>query len=151
MTCVQPGRSKEDEVALKSKLSLNCTGPFKILRVGPCVSAPDGKPVGEKLLYLDLPAGMREVKAKSRVSVKRCKPCLNPHDTDDRPRYLPAGFTEYVLANVSEKCPPFHVTDIDVEPFVGVERLEVDSIVAHQFVRGWGGSSRCCTGRVGLA
>ena len=136
MTCVQPGRSKEDGVALKSKLSLNWTGPFKALRLGPCASAPDGKPVGEKLLYFDLPAGMRGVKAKSRVSVMRC---LNSHDADDRPRYLPAGFTEYVLVNVSEKCPHFHVTDIDVEPFVGVERLEVDSIVAHQFVRGWGG------------
>ena len=37
------------------------------------------------------------------------------------------------------KCPPFHVTDDDVEPSIDVEYLEVDTIVAHQFVRGRGG------------
>lgn len=129
----------ERERSLKSKLCLNWTGPFKVLRVGPCASAPDGQPVGDKLLYLELPPGLRGSSAKRRVSVMRCKPCVNPHDTDDRPRHLPAGFTEYVLASVSEKSPPFHVTVDDVEPTLNVERLEVDVIVAHQFVRGWGG------------
>ena len=129
----------ERERALKSKLSLNWTGPFKVLRVGPCESAPDGQPVGDKLLYLDLPPGQRGPSAKHRVSIMRCKPCMNPHDTKDRPRHLPAGFTEYVLSRVSEKSPPFHATDDDVEPTLDVERLEVDVIIAHQVVRGFGG------------
>ena len=137
VTAVQ--QTKDDERALKSKLSLNWTGPFKVLRVGPAPSAPDGKPVGDKLLYLDLPSGLRGVNAKRRVSVMRCKPCVNPHDVDDRPRHLPAGFTEYVLARTSRKSPPFHATEDDVESFIEVERLEVDLIVAHQFVRGSGG------------
>ncbi len=135
----QQSKSADEDRALKSKLSLNWTGPFKVLKVGPCDSAPDGKPLGDKLLYLELPLGVRGVNAKRRVSVMRCKPCLNPHDVEDRPRYLPAGFTEYVLSSVSEKCPPFHVTDEDVEPSVDVEYLDVDSIIAHQFVRGIGG------------
>ena len=129
----------ECERVLKSKLSLNWTGPFKVLRVGPCASAPDGQPVGDKLLYLELPPGLRGPSAKRRVSVMRCKLCVNPHDTEDRPRYLPAGFTEYVLASTAEKSPPFHATVDDVELALDVERLEVDVIVAHQFVRGWGG------------
>ena len=133
------GDEDERERVLKSKLSLNWSGPFKVLRVGPCASAPDGQPVGEKLLYLELPPGLRGPSAKRRVSVMRCKPCVNPHDTEDRPRHLPAGFTEYVLASVSEKSPPFHVTDDDVESTLDVERLELDVIVAHQFIRGWGG------------
>ena len=102
----QRGKDEDGEHALKSKLSLNWTGPFKILHVGPCDSAPDGKPVGDMLLYLELPTGMRGMSAKRRVSMMRCKPCLNPHDVDDRPRHLPAGFTEYVLASVPRSAHP---------------------------------------------
>ena len=98
----QRSKDEDGEHALKSKLSLNWTGPFKILLVGPCDSAPDGKPRRRQVLYLELPTGMRGMSAKRRVSVMRCKPCLNYRDADDRPRPLPAGFTEYVLASVSE-------------------------------------------------
>lgn len=62
-----------------------------------------------------------------------------PHVAVDRSRHLPAGFTEYVFASVSEKSLPFYVTDDDVEPTLDAERLEVDAIVAHLIVRGWGG------------
>ena len=37
--------------------------------------------------------------------------------------------------NVSRKSLPSHVTENDVEPFVEVERLEADRLVAHRFVR----------------
>lgn len=40
---------------------------------------------------------------------------------------------------MSRKPPPFHTTGDDVEPFVEEERLDVDYIVAHQFVRESGG------------
>ena len=45
---------------LKRKLALNWTGPYKILAVGPCPAAasPDTRPVGEKLIFLDLPLDM---------------------------------------------------------------------------------------------
>lgn len=93
----QPGRSKgDDEVMLKSLFPPNWTGPFKVLRVAPCLSAPGRKSMSDKLLYLELPSRMRRVKANLRVSVMRWKPSLNPHDSDDEPRCVPAGFTEYV-------------------------------------------------------
>ena len=41
-TTVQQSRDKDEEHALKSNLSLSWIGPFKILRVEPCDSAPDG-------------------------------------------------------------------------------------------------------------
>lgn len=82
-----------------------------------------------------------------------CKPLVNLQDTAGTPQHFPAGFTEDVLANVSENCPPFHVTDDDIEPTLGVERLEVDAIVAHQFNSSGNeeGKSCFCTRRVGLA
>ena len=42
-----------DAKALKTKLSLNWTGPYKVLAVGPCssVDTPDGSSLGAKLLY----------------------------------------------------------------------------------------------------
>ena len=86
---------------LKTKLSLNWTGPSKLLIVGPSSTSPDGKPVGDKLLYLDLPRDLQGHDAKSCASVHRCKPCTNPHDTTDMPQYLPAGLTQYVLDSYS--------------------------------------------------
>ena len=55
-----------------------------------------------------------------RFSVARYKPCTNPHDTIDLPRYLPAGLTQYDLNNYTIKSSPFHVTADDVS--VPVER-----------------------------
>ena len=47
----------EDNSHLVKKLSLNWTGPYKILVVGPGLG-PDGRPVADKILYLDLPNDM---------------------------------------------------------------------------------------------
>ena len=52
--------------------------------------------------------------ARRRVSVQRCKPCANPHDQCDMPKYFPAGLTQYVLNNFSQKSPPYHVTQDNV-------------------------------------
>ena len=56
-TICQGLRKGADNKVLKEKLSLNWTGPFKILAVGPSSAAdtPDGRPLGDRLLYLDLP------------------------------------------------------------------------------------------------
>ena len=49
-----------DNKVFKEKLSLNWIGPFKIVAVGPSPAAtqPDGRPLGDKLLYLDLPSNL---------------------------------------------------------------------------------------------
>jgi hypothetical protein len=130
-------RADADTQVLKEKLSLNWTGPFKILAVGPSDTAPDGRPVAAKLLYLDLPSDMPGTDAKRRVSVDRCKPCANPHDGDDMPRFLPAGLSQYVLNNYTSKSPPYHVTADDVS--APVHKMTVEKITGHQSVRGRGG------------
>ena len=133
-------RKAADNKVLKEKLSLNWAGPFKILAVGPASAAntPDGRPLGDKLLYLDLPSNLSGPAAKPRVTVARCKPCDNPYDADDIPRYLPAGLTQYVLHAFATKLPPYHVTtdDVSTPPIL----IDVAKITGHQCVRGRGGA-----------
>ena len=70
-TIHQGAKTDTDGKVLKAKLSLDWTGPHKVLAVGPCtpVYAPDGSPLGDKLLYLDLPSDMPGADARRRVSV----------------------------------------------------------------------------------
>ena len=128
-----------DAKVLKAKLALNWTGPSKVLAVGPCSSAetPDGSPLGENLLYLDLPSDLPGSDARRRVAINRCEPCANPHDSSGMPKYLPAGLAQCVLNNVSKTSPPYHVTHDDVSALL--RRLEVEHITEHQSVRGLGG------------
>ena len=58
----------EDNSYLVTKLSLNWTGPYKTLVVGPGLG-PDGWPVAGNTLYLDLPTDMPEKDQKKRVSI----------------------------------------------------------------------------------
>ena len=114
------------------------TGPFKILAVDPSLSdsTPDDRPLADKLLYMDLPNDMPGPDAHCRVSVARCKPCTNPHDTTHLSRHLSTGLTQYVLSNYTTKSPPFDVTTDDVS--VPVERLKFDKISSHRSARGRG-------------
>ena len=115
-TIRQGMRKDTDNKVLKEELSLNWIGPFKIITIGPspATDTPDGRPLGDKLLYLDLPSNLSGPAAKPRVTVARCKPCTNPYDADDIPRHLPAGLTQYVLDAFATKSPPYHVTTDDV-------------------------------------
>ena len=56
-TIHQGVKANTDANEIKAKLVLNWTSPHKVLAVGPCSSAetPDGSPLGDNLLYLDLP------------------------------------------------------------------------------------------------
>ena len=126
--------------ALSSKLSLNWTGLFQILQVGPSISSPNGHPVGDTLLYLEIPSQIFGSNSKPRVLVMRCEPCVRPDNTGDRPVHLPAGLTEYFLTRFAAKSPPFHVTADDVGYDGRVQRVELDSITAHCFVCGRGGN-----------
>ena len=110
-----------------TKLSLNWTGPYKILVVGPGLG-PDGRPVADKTLYyyLDLPTDMPGKDKNKRVSVDRCKMCHNPSDDSDIPKYLPAGLSKYMLHSFTDKSPPFHPTSEDVVKFgipVDIEKI----------------------------
>ena len=119
---------------------LNWTGPFKILAVGPYPAAdtPDGRPLGDKLLYLDLPSNLSGPAAKPRVTVARCKPFANPYDANDILRHLPAGLTQYVFHAFATKSPPYHVTtdDVSAPPTL----IDVAKITGQQCVRGRGGT-----------
>ena len=110
-----------------------------MLAVGPFSAAetPDGSPLASNLLYLDLPSDLPGSDARQRVVMERCKPCANPHDSGDMPRYLPSGLTQYVRNNFSKKSPPYHVTQVDVS--TPLQRLEVERITGHQSVRRRGG------------
>ena len=124
-------------MVLKDKLAIDWTG--KVLAVGPCSAAetPDGSPLGSNLLYLDLPFDLPGSDARRRAAIERCKPCANPHDSGDIPKYLPAGLTQYVLNKSSKKTPPYHVTQDNVS--TPIQRLDVEQITGHQSVRGRGG------------
>ena len=91
-TIRQGEKANTDAKVPKAKLALNWTGPYKVLTVGLCSSAdtPDGSPLGDNL-YLDLPSDLPGSHARRRVAIERCKPCANPHDSSDMPKYLPAG------------------------------------------------------------
>ena len=108
-TIRQGVKANTDAKALKAELALNWTGPYKVLAVGPCSSAetPDGSPLGDNLLCLDLPFDLPGSDARRRAAIKRCKPCAYPHDSSDMPKYLPAGLTQYVVNIFSKKSPPY--------------------------------------------
>ena len=130
-------KANTDAEVLKTKFALNWTGPYKVLAVGRCSSAEtlDGSPSGDNLLYLDFPSDLPGSDARRCVAIDRCKPCANPHDISDMPKFLPAGLTQYV--NIfSMKSPPYHVTQDDVS--APLQRLEVEKITGHQSVLGRG-------------
>ena len=35
------------------------------------------------------------------------KPCANPHDSSEMPKYPPAGLTQYVFYKISKKSRPY--------------------------------------------
>ena len=106
-TIRQGAKAGTDAKVFKAKFALNWTGPCKILAVGPCPSSdtPDGSPLDDKLLHLDLPTDMPGADAHRRVFVERCKPCTNTHDRVDMPKCVPDGLTQYVLNNFTKKSP----------------------------------------------
>ena len=112
----QGTKADTDPNVLKAKLSLNWTGPYKVLAVGPCNPActPDGSSVGATLLYFDLPSDMPGVDARRRVSVQPCKPCANSHDDGNMPKYVASGVDAICAQEFLRDLSPYHVTQDDV-------------------------------------
>ena len=132
-----------DTKVLKIKLALCWMGPYKILAVGPCASSdtPDGFPLEDKLLHLDLTIDMPDSDAYAHVSVERCKPCTNPHSRSDMLKYLPNGLTQYVLNNFTKQSPPYQVTQDDVSaPLQRLEAERITSMAINRSVVGVGSS-----------
>ena len=119
---------------LMTKLSLKWTTPYKVLVVGPGLG-PDGRPVVDKTLYLDLPTDMPGRDKEKRVSADRCKMCHNPSDDSDILKYLPAGLSQYVLHSFIDKSQPFHPTS-QQDAVISNIPVNTEKITGHQLVRG---------------
>lgn len=124
-TLVQGGNLR---IVVKSYLSLNLCGGFKVLRIGPSESSFEGKVVRKKLLRLGLSSELRGLDANRIVFCERAR-CQRSTSVVSC-CLLRIRAREYVKGTSF-----FHVTNDDIEPFVEVERLEVDFVTAHQLVR----------------
>ena len=115
-TIRQGVKANTDANVLMAKLALNWTGSYKVLTVGPCSSAgtPDGLPLGDDLLYLDLPSDLPGSDIRRHGTIECLKPYVNSHDSDDTPTYLPAGLTQYVLKHCCKESSQYNVTQDDV-------------------------------------
>ena len=87
-TIRQGVKANTDAKVLEAKLALNWAGPYKVLVLGLCSAAEtqNGSPLGNNLLYLDLPSDLTGSDARRRVAIERCKPCANPHDSGYMPK-----------------------------------------------------------------
>ena len=106
-TIRQGAKKGTDATVLKTKLSLNWNGPFKILGVGPTAASdtPDNRPLQNKLLFLYLPSDLPGRDSKPRVSVKRCKPCPTP----TTPATYPSTYrrtSQHTSSQLSLQSPP---------------------------------------------
>lgn len=86
LATIRQGTKKgANDAVLKDNPCLSWTSPFKIPVIGSLRSTPDGHPVRDKPIQVELSSDIRDKDAKHRVSVARCKPCHNPHDTSACP------------------------------------------------------------------
>ena len=96
-TIHQGVKANTDAIVLKAKHALHWTGPYKVLANGPCSSAetPEGSPLGDNLLCLDLPSNLPCSGSRRRVAIERCTPCDHPHYSSDMPK-IPIGGADVV-------------------------------------------------------
>lgn len=101
------------QTTVKARLSLNLTGQFEILVVGPSPSPPKKKYSEKTLLYLDLQCLVIS-RAKALNLLPPCTDAslalLSRHDTNNMLRYLLAGLTQYVLNSYLTRSSPYHLT-----------------------------------------
>ena len=138
-TIHQGAKTDTDAKVLKTKLSLNWTGPYKVLAVGPCTPAdtPDGFPLGDKLLFwIYLPTcPARMLAGAFRYSV--ASPVPIPTTIATCRSICPRSRRNMCSTIYPRNPPPYHVTQDDVS--TPLQRLEVEKITRHQSVRRRGG------------
>ena len=147
---IHPGvMANTDAKVPKAKLALNWTGPYKILAVGPCSAAetPDGSTLEGNPIYSDLPSDLSGSDARRRVTIERCKPYANPHDSGDMPKYLPKGLTQYVLNNFPRSLLRTKSLKTMFRPPSNDWRWSRSSVISRS--EGEVASSRCYTRRIG--
>lgn len=72
-------------------------------------------PLGAVFLHLDLPSEVPGANSHRRITVVRCKPSANPHDSSDGMlKYLLVGLLQYVLKTFTKESRPYRVTQDDV-------------------------------------
>ena len=109
-TIRQGSKPDTDAKTLKAKLSLNWTGPYKVLVVGPCSSAntPDGSPLEAKLLYLDLPVYQvcPALMLAGAYRFNAASPGPAPTTVATSRVILPAGLTQYTAQQLLQEISP---------------------------------------------
>ena len=139
-TIRQGVRKGTDAIVIKTELSFNWIGLFKILAVGPAPASavPDDRHLHDKLLYFDLLPDMpgRDSKTSHLRSPLQPMPERRRHSRHTK---LSSGRPHQVRAQLllHQVPPPFHVTLDDISP--PAERLEVGHTSGHQLVCGRGG------------
>ena len=79
-TIRQGAKTDTDAKVLKTKLSLNWTGPYKVLGVGPCTPAdtPYGSSLSANILHLDPPSHMPGADARRAFRCNAASPVPTP-------------------------------------------------------------------------
>ena len=79
-TIRQGAKDGTDAKVFKTKIALNWTGPYNILALCPCPfsDTPHGSPLGDKLLYSDLPTDMPSADAHRRDPSSAASPAPTP-------------------------------------------------------------------------
>ena len=57
---------------------------------------------------------VRTNQVERQTRAYRCKMCYNPHEVEDKPKFLPWAMSSYLLNKYSEGSPPSHLTAEDV-------------------------------------
>ena len=112
-TIRQGVKPNTDAKVLKAKLSLNWTGPYTILAVGPCSAAetPDGSPLWSNLLYL---TSLPTCPVRTLVGVWRLNAASHAPTPTQGHAQIPTGGADAECAQYSKKLSPYHVTQDDV-------------------------------------
>ena len=111
-TIRQGVKANTDAKVLKVKLALNWTGLTKSYQLVPApllTSRTARRSAITSSIWISLPT----CPVRMLVGVWRSnayKPCANPHDSSEMPKYPPAGLTQYVFYKISKKSRPYPVS-----------------------------------------
>ena len=134
----QGANADTDAKILRAKLSLDWTGPYKVLAIGPCSSpdTPEGSPLATKLVYLDLSSDDPARMHAGAFQYNAASPVPTP-TTKTACRFICGRVCPNVCSTTCSRNPP-RTASLDVVS-TALQRLDVEKITGHQSVRGQGG------------